>query len=516
MFFKKKKKINREVETKNPLEIQWEQIGGVEVMTEKSCNDFFNHIFQEPQTNATIRLKGNAKDFGSVRGIRSYNSHIENLNTWKNQAVSIKTNEYRSQNQWININQSVNTGFSSANLSYYLFQTVNYYDCMTIGQDPLMSKVLSILSETPFSKGGEITNLEKEQADELLDKADKFKLNKIFIKALRSTYSMGGCLLYIETDDADLSEPLDLKTYDCRKIKNFIQIDPINISAVNVNTSEPARTDYMNPSMWYVVGLGVVHSSRFLKFEDNVPESLLRPLCMYFGTPLTNLIKQDIANTNLATQGLANLINRSRYLFLRTDDQSYTTGNIRNFNARLRVMSQTQDNFMFTPLKSTEDVSQQTMSLSGFAETTEFLYTIISAKTSIPVTQLLGVSASGMNATGEGDRRQWYDKVEAIRSLVKDNYEIALGIIAGKEDGIFKEIHYTFNPLETPNEKEIAEINKLKIELAKSIVELGGNTEQVFDWLKKDDLLKIDTIDIEQEQFLPEDFSVEEKQNENE
>ena len=494
-FFRKKKKTEERI----LKEVDWSS-ANAELSTEEA-HALFSSIFNEPQTNATIRLAEGAMDYGAKRGIRTYNAHKKNLSAWNCSATAIAERRFQSENQWVNVPQSVNAGFSNAQLSYYLFQVVNYYDCMIQAQDPLMSKVLSILSETPFSKGGYIENLKKEDAKNVLDAAERQNIIRKVVKAIRSMECVGGCLIYLQTDDNDLSEPLDLLTYDVRKVTDFIHIDPINVAATVVNTIEPAKADYMEPEIWYVIGLGNVHKSRFLKFEDNVPELLLRPMCMYFGTPLTNLIKQDIANSNLATQGLANLINRCRYMFLKTDDQSYTTANVKNFKDRLRVMSKMQDNFMFTPIKATEDVVQQTTALTGFSETTEFLYEVISAKTSIPMTELMGTSAKGLNATGEGDRRAWYDRVTALRTSVQNQFETMLGIIAGQDDGVFKEIHYRFNALETPTERETAEIRKATLEVAKAIIEVGGNQEQTFDWLKKLDFMGLDSVDFDAESF---------------
>lgn len=499
-FFRKKKKQ----EEKTVKEIDWSS-AAIE-MSADDAHALFSGIFAEPMTNATVRLEEGAADFGAKRGFRAFNKHKGKLKAWNKCATAVVERRFQTENQWVNAPQSVNAGFSNAQLSYYLFQVVNYYDCMIQAQDPLMSKVLSILSETPFSKGGYIENLDKKQAKSVLDEAERRGIFRKLVKAIRSMECVGGCLIYLQTDDEDLSEPLDLKTYDVRKIKDFIHIDPINVAATVVNTIEPAKADYMDPEIWYIIGLGNVHKSRFLKFEDNVPELLLRPMCMYFGTPLTNLIKQDIANSNLATQGLANLINRCRYMFLKTDDQSYTTGNVKNFKARLSVMSKMQDNFMFSPIKSTEDVVQQTTALTGFAETTEFLYEVISAKTSIPMTELMGTSAKGLNATGEGDRRAWYDRVTALRTSVQNQFETMLGIIAGQKDGVFKEIHYRFNALETPTERETAEIRKATLEVAKAIIEVGGNQEQTFDWLKKLDFMGLDSVDFDAESFDDDPF----------
>lgn len=508
-IFKRKKK-----EEKKPF-VSWESVlMNDEAVSFDDAERFLAGVFKTPETNATIRLQGNADDYGMTT-VRAYNDKQAVKNeAWGAFAVSAITSRARSSNQWINVPQSVNAGFSTAQLSYYLFQSVNYYDCMLQAQDPLMAKVLTILSETPFSKGGKIANKDKDEADKILDAAEKKKLTRKFVKAIRSMYAVGGCLLYLQTNDSDLTKPLDLKSRNMNEITDFVHIDPINVTAINVNTSEPAKSDYMNPSVWYVVGLGAVHASRFLKFEANVPELLLKPLCMYFGTPLTNLIKQDIANSNLATQGLANLINRCRFLFLKTDDNSYQTGAIRDFRARLEVMSKMQDNHMFTPLKTTEDVIQQTTALTGFSETTEFLYEVVAAKTGIPLTELLGTTAKGMNATGEGDRRSWYDRVNSIRESVREQWETALGIVAGQiADGAFQEIHYDFNLLETPTEAERAEINKANLEVAKALIEVGGNAENVFDWLRKDDNLQIDSVEFDAERFDESDFDAEMQPN---
>lgn len=508
-IFKRKKK-----EEKKPF-VSWESVlMNDEAVSFDDAERFLAGVFKTPETNATIRLQGNADDYGMTT-VRAYNDKQAVKNeAWGAFAVSAITSRARSSNQWINVPQSVNAGFSTAQLSYYLFQSVNYYDCMLQAQDPLMAKVLTILSETPFSKGGKIANKDKEETDKILDAAEKKKLTRKFVKAIRSMYAVGGCLIYLQTNDADLTKPLDLKTRNMNDITDFVHIDPINVTAISVNTSEPAKSDYMNPSVWYVVGLGAVHASRFLKFEANVPELLLKPLCMYFGTPLTNLIKQDIANSNLATQGLANLINRCRFLFLKTDDNSYQTGAIRDFRARLEVMSKMQDNHMFTPLKTTEDVLQQTTALTGFSETTEFLYEVVAAKTGIPLTELLGTTAKGMNATGEGDRRSWYDRVNLIRESVREQWETVLGIIAGQiSDGKFQEIHYDFNLLETPTEAERAEINKANLEVAKALIEVGGNAENVFDWLRKDDNLQIDSVEFDAERFDESDFDAEMQPN---
>ena len=455
----------------------------------------------EPETVAQYRLTHGAKDRGANKALMMYNSHKTKL-----------------QNQWINPQQSINSGFASAHNSMYLYQPVNYWECYILAQDPLFNKVFNILSQTPFSKGGDLQidedknenadgtadNPEKPEIDtkEIERTAVKYRLWETLRSAVRSEYVTGGCLVYLDfgLDQEQLGEPLRLNKMDMRKFKGFRKIDPINITAVEVNTINPSASDYMDPQRWYVIGLGTVHKSHFLKFEANVPEAPMRPLSLYFGMPLTQLIKQDVANSNLVSQGVANLINRFRYIYMKTEDSAFVTNNTPQLKARLQFMSSSQDNFGVCPLKSTEDVLQLTTSLTDVSENVEQCYMLISAKTDIPFTELMGKSAQGMDATGEGDRRKWYDKCRSIQAAHKTQILTMYGIVAGTKDPKGKYVEfsdYVFNPLEEATEKELAENIKAYAEVAQGLVGLGANPQQVFEWLKSYKQFHLDGIDID-------------------
>lgn len=439
----------------------------------------------EPWTLAKARLEGGAKDAGAGKGLRMYNAHLSRL-----------------QNQWINPLQSVNSGYGTAHASLFLYQPVNYYECYSLAQDPLFAKVFNVLSETPFAKGGELSNLSAEEKDRAEEAASRFDLWQHLRAAVRSNYVTGGCLLYMDfgLSGRELEEPFDLNRMNMKRFRGFRHIDPINCVAVQVNTVNPAAEDYMQPSIWYVIGLGAVHRSHFLKFEANIPELPMRPLTLYFGMPLTQLIKQDVANSNLASQGLANLMNRFRFTYLKADESSFTTENAKCFKDRLNFMSFVQDNFGVCPIKTTEDVVQLTTSLAGMAENVEEFYLLISAKTDIPYTELMGKSAEGMNATGSGDRRKWYDKCRSIQESVKNNLLVMYGIVAGVDGGKFvKFTDFTFNPLEEATEKELAENIKSYAEVASALVNLGAKQDEVFEWLKQFKQFNLDGLSFDTE-----------------
>lgn len=479
MFKLFKKRAAPAIAPEKPKEIDWASMW-------QSFINAQNAEIREPMTLAQMRLDGHAKDRGAIKGMRMYNEHKAKL-----------------QNQWVNPLQSVNSGFGNAQFAYYNYQTVNYFQCYQLAQDPLFTKVFNMLSNTPFSKGGQLTMPEGADLDEdAIEKAaDRYRLWEEIRGAVRSSYVAGGCLIYLDfgQSEEERVQPLRLRKANMHKFVGFKHIDAINITAVNVNTIDPTRPDYMRPEEWYVIGLGVVHRSHFLHFEANPPELPMRPLTLYFGMPLTQLIKQDIANSNLVSQGVANLINRSRLVYLTADDTAFATDNAGQFRARLEWMSMVQDNFGVAPLKQGETVQQLTTALTGFAENVEQCYLLISAKTDIPFTELMGKSASGMNATGEGDRRKWYDKCRTIQESVKREILTMYGIVAGKiGDGKFVEFpDYVFNPLEEATEKELAENIKAYTEVANGLVGLGADPAGVVEWLKSFKQFNLEEVDFD-------------------
>lgn len=438
----------------------------------------------EPITFATQRLNGDAKDRGIDKAKRLYKNH-----------------KVQVQNQWVNAYQSINTGYGTAQLTGYNYQTVNFWECYALAQDPLFTNIFNILSENVFSKGGKIDDIDDEKQKELNKLAVKYNLLPIIKNALRSSLVAGGCLLYLDFDNTDpvfLEEELDLATADYSQFKGFRHVDPINCSAVEVNTIDPTKDDYMQPSKWYIVGLGVVHASHFIKFEENMPELVMKPLCMYFGMPLTQLIKQDVANSNLITQGVANIVNKARMTFLKSSEINYITGaTAQNFRDRLEAVSYLADNFSINPIKPDEEVQQFTYSLTGLYDLAKFAYQVVGAKTSIPTTVLFGSSAEGLNATGEGDRTNFYDKIRTLQFNITPQFTKMYTIVNATQNGYQEFTGYTFNNLEVPNSREKMENIKSLVETGKNLIEMGADSESVLNWLKSNKDLGLQNVEID-------------------
>jgi hypothetical protein len=111
-----------------------------------------------------------------------------------------------------------------------------------------------------------------------------------------------------------------------------------------------------------------------------------------------------------------------------------------------------------------ETFTPHTTNFSGLSELMRTNYQIVSGASDIPATRLLGVSAQGLNATGDNDTRNYYDMLSSKQN--KDLRKIfnQLDFVTTRSHFGFypKNWWFEFNPLWQATNREIADINKIK------------------------------------------------------
>ena len=107
-------------------------------------------------------------------------------------------------------------------------------------------------------------------------------------------------------------------------------------------------------------------------------------------------------------------------------------------------------------------------------------YQIVAAIANIPATKLLGTSPKGFNATGEFEMNAYYDELETIQDEVYDpvlerHYQM---LIKSEIDPKFNtgdfDLTVTWNPLVSPTDKEIAEINEIDSRTDMNLYNVGS------------------------------------------
>ncbi len=122
---------------------------------------------------------------------------------------------------------------------------------------------------------------------------------------------------------------------------------------------------------------------------------------------------------------------------------------------------------------------QRQITWSGMPEVLKSYLSIVAGASNIPATRLLGKSADGMNATGEGDLQDYWQFVKGLQSDYLDPALDRLLPCIQAEIGA-GEITYSYPPLNVPSESELADIAKKKAETSKIYFDMAVLPEAEF------------------------------------
>ena len=126
-----------------------------------------------------------------------------------------------------------------------------------------------------------------------------------------------------------------------------------------------------------------------------------------------------------------------------------------------------------------EEFSRRDTSLSGLPELLDRTAQRLASAARMPLTVLMGVSAAGLNATGEGDSRNWHDAVAAERSVsVLPEMRRVLGLLLASREGPTKGVvpkawEIVFPPLWTPSDLEDAQASAARSSSDVALINAG-------------------------------------------
>lgn len=133
---------------------------------------------------------------------------------------------------------------------------------------------------------------------------------------------------------------------------------------------------------------------------------------------------------------------------------------------RVELTDLVKSTFRSMYLDNDEEFVRDTISFQGVPEMLQMLFMLISADTGYPMTRLFGMSPAGMNATGESDMNNYYDMVRSLQATELQPVLLRLVRLIAEWKGL-DEPYIEFRPLETMNEKEVAELERQKADKEK-------------------------------------------------
>ena len=90
---------------------------------------------------------------------------------------------------------------------------------------------------------------------------------------------------------------------------------------------------------------------------------------------------------------------------------------------------------------------------------------LVAAGFGMPITKFLGHAPQGLNATGEGDERNYYDMISSLQeNTLRPALEKLYSVIKPSAGLAYDKGELSFNPLRQMSEKDLADISKIKAE----------------------------------------------------
>jgi phage-related protein (TIGR01555 family) len=211
-----------------------------------------------------------------------------------------------------------------------------------------------------------------------------------------------------------------------------------------------------------------IHPSRVIAFKGlPVPEiSMAWAEDCYWGDPVAQAVLDAINNATAASNGFASLIEKARVGVLKVPDlmtRWATDEHEQAFMKRLALANQGASNHQMVVIDALEDWQQFQVTWAGMPDVIKTYLSIVAGATQIPATRLLGKAPDGMNATGEGDLRN-YD------TMISGRQENELRPLLDRVDGVMlpslgvtdPDVGFAFAPLSVLSEKEKADIALVK------------------------------------------------------
>ncbi len=315
---------------------------------------------------------------------------------------------------------------------------------------------------------------DKEQIEkiELLEK--KLGVKGKVLEALTKSRLFGGAAIYIGTGDADPSRPIS-ETAKIKHLTVFIrrQLTPGQL----VEDSESSR--YGQPENYTVANTAqIIHPSRLVIFKGApLPdEELATGQEFGWGDSVLTAIFKAIEDADSTTANVASLIFEAKVDVIKIPDfmdkltdPAFETEML----TRLELAARAKGINGALLLDAKEEYEQKSANFSNLKDIIFSFMQVVSGAADIPITRLLGQSPGGLQATGDNDIRNYYDRISSMQELeVEPALEILDKLIVfnalGQND---LDVTYNWSSLWQSTDKERAEIGNNIADMIKKVSE---------------------------------------------
>jgi hypothetical protein len=331
----------------------------------------------------------------------------------------------------------------------------------------LAKRVINTVADDMTREGWDVTFDDPDgKARKALAQAEKrLQLCAKVNSALRWARLYGGCIIVMGTRGAKLNEPLNLARVRKGDLRYLQVLDRWRCAAAPTLTTDLDDPNFGLPEYYVVAESAVqVHHSRVLRFDgQELPYFQWRQNAMWHDSELQHTYAA-LMDADATTAALASM------MFEANVDVVTSTG-LQNTLAtkegearvlkRYRLAGTMKSINRMLLLDGSETYEKKATAFANLDKVLDKFQDNVCGASEIPRTRLFGQSAAGLNATGEGDEKNYHDVVSGrqetdVRPQLYKLYAVLVPSVLGAMPDDFD---FDFNPLKQISDKEQAAID---------------------------------------------------------
>lgn len=342
--------------------------------------------------------------------------------------------------------------------------------------DSIGNRMVSALPEDMVRAGWTITG----DDDGKLNKAQqRLGVKKNLRTAMKWAQLFGGGIIHVDVQGGpvDLATPLD--PTKITKVKGLRVYPKPRITIQEDDYDKDPSSPYFEDIKQFRIqrlfgGMDLlIHRSRCLVFKGmeiaQLTEDSRQLDERFWGLPVLSPAYSHLSSFGALIQGMGHMGQEFSVAKMRLSnlEQLVASNDYAALEKRAEIIAVTKSLINAVLLGQDEEYSRDTVSFTGVPDLFDRMMMIVAGPNGYPVTRIFGRSAAGMNATGEGDMKQYHERVssEQETTLLPELTRLIEMINYGEGTPIPTDnIEITFNPLAMPTAKEEADTRKVLID----------------------------------------------------
>lgn len=376
-------------------------------------------------------------------------------------------------------------------LPFFTQWFIGFQSCALLAQNPLIKKACEIPARDAVAvdyqlhytnaDGDDDPDTDKKKEQEILNNLKSISDKKMKIKnvcrdanVFKKIY---GQIIICPTfnKDIDMSKPYNPKAIAKGTYTGMTIIQPfwVNYQLSADGVSAPEKSAYYEPEYYIVNGNRKIHKSWVIKLINGPLPDILKPVYYWGGVPLTQQIYERVFCAEKVANEAPKLALSKRLLVV--------DGNINNLTANpdaaydtMRGVAQLRDNFGFLVKNRGDSVAQIDTSLTDFDALIMTQYQLAAATAEMPVTKLMKTQLKGLANTGDYETKDYNQSLVEIQE--NDFNEILdrhFQLLSLSEYGKDLNVDIVWNPIDTPSELELAQIEQAQASTDASYIASG-------------------------------------------